>query len=227
MKRHEIARALLSLLVAAVVATVALVAASARDGNLNIPNGMQEIGGIYKASPESLSDGAIRTLHLDSIGNLKVTLVGSTGLVFRANTYDYALNFTPAVGVAVQVQGSATKTVRVKQTVINPGSTATFTFKICSSAATGGTGTTVTAGQHDSTQAAPTAVVTQYTVAPAAGTTIANLEPTLKLGSSNFGTITTGDNGTTEWTLNGSGQFLTITTDTSVAVIGGITITEE
>jgi hypothetical protein len=226
-KRSEFAKILSTLLVAACFATVALVA-SGRDGNVKIPNGMQECGGIFKSSPGTIPDGGFDTLHLDSAGNLKIVAVGSgVGSAFRVATYDYAFNFAGVNGVCLQVQGSGTKLVRIKLVFVNPSATDTLTLNVCSSAATAGTSQTLTAGSHDSTDAAATAVVKTFTVAPTPGTSIAAITPTLALTSSNFATVTFGDNGTKEVTLNGSSQFFTVTGNAAATLVGGLSITEE
>jgi hypothetical protein len=77
------------------------------------------------------------------------------------------------------ITGSATKTVLIQKiklsgTQQNAGS-ADFIFIRRSTANTGGTSTTITAGQHDSNDAAPTATVRAYTANPTLGTAAGNI----------------------------------------------------
>ena len=85
------------------------------------------------------------------------------------NTYSFATPATTTVGtgVLVQIQGSASKTVRISKISIAPliGTAAQGIFRVArySTAASAGTSATVTVGTHDTSAPAVSAVCTHWT----------------------------------------------------------------
>ncbi len=124
-------------------------------------------------TPVSVSDRTGASQAMDAFqdpasNNIPIVSVDSTKATYRASA-----SFVPVTASAltlVQVQGSATKTVRIKR-VIMSGSTATTVAAMVaytqrtSTAGTTGTAVTPTIAKLDTTSAAATAVVTHYTTA--------------------------------------------------------------
>jgi|SRR5581483_2350353 len=88
-------------------------------------------------------------------------------------TYTYAISATAPYATPqdwIVVRGSATKTIKIVRIEISGAATAAtevlFTFKKHTVANTGGTSTTPTPMQHDSNDAAASATVLLYSVAP-------------------------------------------------------------
>jgi hypothetical protein len=134
--------------------------------------------------------------------------------------------FTPVIGQIFQLQGSASRVVRIVSFDFS-GFSNTSDFKHVSismsrrsTIAIGGASSTLTAGLLDSLDPAATAVATQYTAAPTVGTLVANLR------SDNFtmpgltgNTIAQlsdvdmefgSDPGEKAWTLRGTSEFFTV-----------------
>lgn len=126
---------------------MALSTLTARDGNNNAVSvpGMADLAG--NISPGYTLDNARQT--------------------FRASA-----SFTPFATAAlalVQIQGSATKTVRIQRIIVGGAATALadtlFRLTRTSSNGAGGTAVTPTVSKHDTNTAAATAVVTHWTTA--------------------------------------------------------------
>lgn len=108
--------------------------------------------------------------------NIPLTSVDSSVPTYRASA-----SFTPVTASALtlfQIQGSATKTVRIKRICLS-GSAATAVATMVayvqrtSAAGTGGTAVTPTIAKNDSASAAATAVVSHYTTgAQSVGTAV-------------------------------------------------------
>lgn len=91
-------------------------------------------------------------------------------------TYQAVFDVTGPIGQAATILGSATATICISNIFFTtPGATVELTIRKQSTASTGGTSTVVTGVPLSSTNAAATAVVRQYTVAPTPGTLVGNL----------------------------------------------------
>jgi hypothetical protein len=116
-------------------------------------------------------------------------------------TYRFSASFTPLVTSAVtlfSIQGSATKTVRVRRIFVggtsttNPGSSNYALYRV-SALGSGGTGVNPTAAKLDTNDAAATAVVTHYTTAAqSSGTKVGGPITSLSIGTSTITLPTTG-----------------------------------
>ena len=130
-------------------------------------------------------------------------------------------------GHCVEVIGSASKTVKVWEVFIEkPTAEATFTLCKQSTADSGGSSSTPTIVPADSTNAAATAVVKAYTVAPTAGSLVGCVWNTV-MATTEREDILFGGASTQPVTLRGVAQTLTI--NTTVAGTNNFTIvhTEE
>lgn len=127
----------------------------------------------------TLAHNPVTTVIATSIDGRRTTYRASSGTV-ATNVVTPA--FTPVLGVMFQLQGSATKTIRVLRFNFTvSGATNTFldlTAVRTSTAATGGTAVTPTIAKLDSNDIAATAVATYYTVAPTPGTFVGNYSST-------------------------------------------------
>jgi hypothetical protein len=94
-------------------------------------------------------------------------------------TYRYAsvgnTLYSAAAAVLVEIQGSATMTVRIKRIsiwsiVATTASSADLTLLRCTAISASGSNTAITAGKHDKSDGAATAVVNTYAAAALAGT---------------------------------------------------------
>ncbi|MBV8656613.1 MAG: hypothetical protein JO142_02200 [Burkholderiales bacterium] len=138
---------------------------------------------------------------------------------------------TPAAAATdfVTLSGSASKTVRVKRVAVSGLATTAGTMDVSlvkrTAANTAGTSSAPTIGQHDSTDAAATAAVAQYSVNPTGvGTGVA-----IKNQKLNFGLA--GASGTIVWdfstrndkavVLRGASQFLAINLNGQAVPAGG------
>jgi hypothetical protein len=117
---------------------------------------------------DSSQTGFGRMWQGDQFGNARVVVTGGT----RA-TYTYAISATAPYATPtdwIVIRGSASKTVKILHVEISGAATAAteviFTLNKHTVANTVGTSTTPTPMQHDSADAAATAVVLLYSVAP-------------------------------------------------------------
>lgn len=123
----------------------------------------------YQAAPTELTNGGTVNMLGDSYGaqivsteSLKPTYSGSSSNTFTTTT----------AGVVAYLQGSATKTIRVKRvfvTIGGTGTTGTAGIAIRSRTGTafsGGTGASAGIAQHDYNDPAQTALLEIYTAAP-------------------------------------------------------------
>ncbi len=123
-------------------------------------------------------DGNNAAQSVPAMADLAGNLSPMNSVDSSQQTYRFSANFTPTAtaGVTIiSVQGSATKTVRIKRITIGGVSTAlsASVFQLQRTSALGAGGTTVnpTAAKDDSASAAATAVVAHYTsTLKAAGT---------------------------------------------------------
>jgi len=126
------------------------------------------------------------------MGNLPgVPDVGSREASLKA-TYRAAFDFgAPAAGIALEITGSATKTVEVIGLFINRagGATSQFTITKRSAASTGGTSTTPTGVPMDSRNAAATAVVKAFTVAPTPGASVGDIFTAQLIANESFSDV--------------------------------------
>jgi hypothetical protein len=111
--------------------------------------------------------------NLDATGRVLVTTEGNK------NTYRYAsvgnTLYSTAAAVLVEIQGSATMTVRVKRISIWSIVAATaieadLTLLRCTAISASGSATAITAGKHDKSDPGATALVNTYAAAALAGT---------------------------------------------------------
>lgn len=100
----------------------------------------------------------------------------------RKATFRYAANFTPVATPTdvILIQGSASKTVRIKRIALGGVATANGNMPVTlvrrSASPTGGTLVALAAGVHDTTDAAATCVVSKFTAnATSVGTAVATI----------------------------------------------------
>jgi hypothetical protein len=122
---------------------------------------------------KTLRDGSTAPFSVPTFHDPAGLEIGVTSLDSTKATYRAAGVFTPYATAALtlfQIQGSATKTVRVKRIMVAP-TTVTAAASISgylqrtSAAGTGGTGVAPTVAKLDTLSPAATAVVTHYTTA--------------------------------------------------------------
>jgi|SRR5882762_6100948 len=183
---------------------------------------------INNTTAPTLTTAQSVALQCNSRGSVYVETEG------RRPTYSAATGATATAGtgVVLQIQGSATKTVRITRIHIDgfAATAAQVTYKLqrTSVAATAGTSATLTAGAADSGDAAATAVVTHWTATGGTtGTTVGGpyLSDSEWLSSSTF-VASTGNEGDIGWsfgstakalTLRGTADFMTLTCSGTLA----------
>lgn len=143
------------------------VAQDANGSNQSLSTSLDGSGYLVGSTTIRDATTVANTLAVDASGRAAVTLDSAKA------TYRAAAVFTPyATGplTLFQIQGSATKTVRVKRIGVAP-TTATAAASISgylqrtSTAGTGGTGVAPTVAKLDTSSGAASAVVTHYTTA--------------------------------------------------------------
>jgi hypothetical protein len=130
------------------------------------------IGGVYTATPPTLTSAQQIAAQFDTVGSLYVNNEG------RKATYSAQVNGIAIIaGNNFFLLGSASKTIRITKLIVsgNVPTTATnviVAFQICS-APTGGTSSTsgLTIGTYDSNNPAVSATAKYYTAAPTGGAT--------------------------------------------------------
>jgi hypothetical protein len=137
-------------------------------------------GGIYYSSqpPYTLTDRQSSAFQVDLNGNL-LTASGNRP-TYSAGVLGMTLAATPTDIFCIQ--GSATKTVKLKRIDISGLTTttiATVAMQLVkrSTANTGGTATNPTAVAHDSQNPAATATILAYTANPTTGTLVGVIDP--------------------------------------------------
>jgi hypothetical protein len=141
------------------------------------------VGGIYNPTLPTLLSGQQASFQLDVNGRLILAplTVNTTQGWGTLATYSAAATFTVASSPTdvFTITGSATKTVRILSVEISSTETTasniTYSLILRSTANSGGTSTTLVVGEHDSNNAAATAVVRSYTANPTLGTTNATI----------------------------------------------------
>lgn len=115
-------------------------------------------------------DGNNAAVTVAAQADLAGNVMPMNSLDSSKQTYRFSANFTPqptAAVTVISVQGSATKTVRIKRVTLGGVSTAlsASVFQLIRTTALGAGGTTVspTAAKDDSLSVAATAVVSHYT----------------------------------------------------------------
>ncbi len=133
------------------------------------------IQGVYNApaSVPTLTDGVGAVPRLDPSAKLAVAIEAYKRPTYRAGGVTLTL-YSTAAAVLLEIQGSATKTVLVKKiTLWAQAGTKFFTeLELLRSTTVAATGTPAAAalGQHDTADAAATAVVNSYAGAATYGT---------------------------------------------------------
>jgi hypothetical protein len=123
-------------------------------------------GGVYNTTVPAATDGQQVADQIDSTGSQYVNPEG------RRATYSVENDtFTiSATGVLIEIQGSASKTVRITRVSIDGVMTAAVDAEVLlirrTAASTSGTPSTLTAAKHDSNNASATAVVKAFTSSP-------------------------------------------------------------
>ncbi len=132
------------------------------------------MGGVYMASPnEVTSNNASMGLITDSYGGLLVDTEAS------APVYSASINLSGAAAPTdlFQINGSATKTIRIHEIQVSCNGSGTWQIVRRSNGNTGGTVTFGVAVPHDANSAAATAAVAFYTGNPALlGTLVGAIE---------------------------------------------------
>jgi hypothetical protein len=143
------------------------------------PNNL--VGGAYNATPQTLTDKQQSALQLDADGSIYVNIRDYT---VAGGTPTYGASVT-AVAMALTatdvfcIQGSATKTVYIKQMQLTGVATTATTTDLLtikrSTANTAGTPVAATAVPFDSNSVAATATVFGYSANPTLGTAVGTL----------------------------------------------------
>jgi hypothetical protein len=132
---------------------------------------------IGDQTPQPLQGGKEYT---DSQGNVSAPAMVALGDTWK-NSYSVGFTLVVAAGDAVTIAGSATKTIKITRIKYSGTSTAATGAAVDvalikrSTADTAGTSTAPTPVPLDSNDAAVTAVVTAYTVAPTLGTAVGTI----------------------------------------------------
>jgi len=187
------------------------------------------VGGVYNTTVPSITAGNATQLQTDSRGALQVTSLDGGRVTYRVASGTVASNvvtptFTPATGVLFQLQGSASKTIRITRFVFTVSATAAgaadLTVTRRTSATTGGTTVTPTIMREDTNDAAATAVATYWT--SSAGVTLGTItggpyfaERIMSESSSSAGghriDVPFGNNpGGKAFVLRGTGDYFTV-----------------
>lgn len=160
------------------------------------------------------------------------TSAGSPSRKRQTYVYRFSSLAAPA-GVFLAVNGSATRTVRVKQVFLNkPSANVTITAKKHSSAFTGGTSSNATATPRDSSNTTASIVVAKYTAGPSGGGTevgdgLAEVDlTTTETMTLNFGG---GDEAEDlqEIVLRGTSEVFSLSASGAATLDGFVVVTEE
>lgn len=142
------------------------------------------VGGVFNTSLPTVANLDIGDLQIDSssriINNLGVRLDSvndAVNLLGTMATYEAAFAVVGAAsGDVVEIIGSATTIVLVLEVdIMEPSTQRLFTFVKRSTAATGGTSANATLVPLDSTDAAATAVVKNYSADPTEGAAVGTI----------------------------------------------------
>lgn len=215
-------------------------AAPAFGQDVTNPDRPISINGAYNSSAPTCVDGHGCWFQTDVNGNLKIVAGAGTASIGvlgspAANTYIGNVNtqgtkatyraFTSgaidAAGVILQLQGSASKTIRVTHAKITgtltTGADGTIVITRYSTAASGGTSSAPTIVPLDSTDAAASAALLAYTAVPTAGSAVGGVD-----GQQTFwpavtaapviADFTYGTRNTKPVLLQGTAQFLVLRT---------------
>lgn len=154
---------------------------------------------------------------------------GGSAATTSPATYQAAFDFTSGgSGVALEILGSGTKTVKILEIYIHKPSVAVdLTFTKRSTACTGGTAASATLVPFSSASSAATAVVKSYTAVPTAGTSVGDVKLALDVTAGDILAFAFGDNGDQPVTLRSAAETLTIQTTVAVNLTGYVRFTEE
>jgi hypothetical protein len=173
-------------------------------------------GGVYSATVPAATNGQQVVDQIDSTGGRYVNTEG------RRATYSIENDtFTiSASGVLLEIQGSASKTVRVTRISIAGVMTTPVEAEVLlirrTTACSGGTPATITAAKHDSNNAAATAVVRAFSSTPPTAGTAAG---SLRAARAFLSTVSTqsrpvifdfGTGNSQPIALRGTSEFLTV-----------------
>jgi hypothetical protein len=143
-------------------------------------------------------------------------------------TYRCAFSIAAVAGDAVVIQGSSTKTVKIREIWLTAETAQSRIILVKRSAAdSSGTSTSGTLVPLDSTDAVATAVVKLYTAAPSLGSAVGNIYNQV-VGQGSTMEETFGDNNTHKpVVLNSTSEFLAVNISANTTLTGHIEWTEE
>jgi len=199
-------------------------------GAATAPTNALTTAAVFQTTIPALTAGQAVALQCDTTGSLYTNPEG------RRATYGAATGATATAGtgVVLQIQGSATKTVRVTRIHVDgfaaTAAQATFKLQRTSVGATAGTSAALTSGKLDTNNAAATAVVTHWTATGGTtGTTVGGplISDSAWLQSSTF-VASTSNEASVEWSFNqfgsaqlcvlrGTADFMTLTCSGTLA----------
>ena len=140
------------------------------------------------------------------------------------NTYITVFNVIAAgAGNAVEILGSASKTVAVSRIFLGkPSVGVTLVIRKQSAASTGGASTTTTLVPLNSTNAAATSVVRQYTAVPAAGALVGEVYRNAVATTETATVVFAGTPQFQNGILNGVAETLAVNVDAAATIVGFI-----
>jgi hypothetical protein len=196
--------------------------------------------GVYRFTSAlfgKVTDAGDTAIKASADGALKVSLadalsasIDSISIEGTKATYSAGIGaFTGSAASAdfFVIQGSATKTVRVRRIIVSGFADTPDIIQLLvvrrSTTNTGGTPTVLTNVSHDSTNAAATAVVAVYAAAPTQGTLVGAIRGyQLSLGApagpAHQLVIEAGDVGGQSFVLRGTGELLTLNLNGATAL---------
>lgn len=181
-----------------------------------LPAGANTIGAVTQGNaPWALNLSQVNGSPVSAANPVPITSADTTAPTYSAANLWTLTSGTPTD--AAQLAGSATKIIKIRRITINATSTTATNVNIDivrrSSANSGGAPTTVLAARYDTTDPAPTAVLTTYTGSPSQGTTVATLKNMTFVASTGNGLIPSqvyefGGAGAKPIVLRGAGEFI-------------------
>ncbi|HVY60548.1 MAG TPA: hypothetical protein VHF22_02795 [Planctomycetota bacterium] len=180
-------------------------------------------GGVYSTSAPVLSNGEHNELQLDAAANLKVDIAGTS----PKRTYRAVTQTAAPVGDFLELcAGSSTGKI-LKVFVAKPDTAATISFKIRSTADTGGTFSSLALTKNDGTNAAPGFSCKVYSVPPTPGSSAGDAIPPLAFATADVATFTFGESTGQPLVLR-PGQSFAVASDTTLTAVSvAIEETEE
>lgn len=183
-------------------------------------------GSIYNSTTPTLTNGQQAASQADTTGARRVSTEGGKA------TYSAGIgngSLAAATTDVVTITGSASKTIRVTRISVSGTATAAAGVDIQiikrSTANSGGTSAAITIAPHDSTNAAASATLLNYSANPTLGTTVAVIRSSLMTFTTSAGAIPSVPYVIDFTTRNAQGIVLRGTTQVLAVNLGGATVT--